>query len=345
MSLKLAIHDHSNSFSDIWIDYCIHNGVNYKIVNCFSNSIISDMHDCYGLMWHWFHNDYRAHNAALQIVLALETAGKYVFPNSNTCWHYDDKVAQKYLLEAISAPLVPTYIFHSAAEAYQWIETTTFPKVFKLRCGAGSQNVQLVRSREEANRIVRKAFQTGFPYYSSASDMRERIWTFRRIKSKAAINHLIKGIVRIAFKKRSVELLPQQKGYVYFQDFLSENKHDVRVRIIGNKASATIRYNRGNDFRASGSRIKSYDHSLVEKEYLEIAFTISDRLRLQSCAFDFLKHNGKIFLIEISYCFGKRQQTGYWDRNFTWHDQKHSPEIGMIENFLQECGVVVALRS
>ena len=73
-----------------------------------------------------------------------------VFPNFNTAWHFDDKVGQKYLLEAIDAPLVPSYVFYSKEMALKWLEQTQFPKVFKLRGGAGSANVKLVQDEKRS---------------------------------------------------------------------------------------------------------------------------------------------------------------------------------------------------
>jgi glutathione synthase/RimK-type ligase-like ATP-grasp enzyme len=86
-----------------------------------------------------------------------------VFPDFRTAWHFDDKVAQKYLFEAIGAPLVPSYVFFDKQEALRWAELTTFPKVFKLRGGAGSQNVSLVKTKQECIKLIHKAFGKGFP--------------------------------------------------------------------------------------------------------------------------------------------------------------------------------------
>ena len=38
---------------------------------------------------------------AKKLLAALEDAGKLVFPNHNTGWHFDDKVAQKYIFESL----------------------------------------------------------------------------------------------------------------------------------------------------------------------------------------------------------------------------------------------------
>ena len=60
------------------------------------------------------------------------------FPNFKTVWHFDDKLGQKYLFESIKAPLVTSYAFLYKAGALLWANKASFPKVFKLRGGAGS---------------------------------------------------------------------------------------------------------------------------------------------------------------------------------------------------------------
>ena len=96
------------------------------------------MDDCDALMWHHFQTNPKAILFAKQLLFALEQSGKKVFPDFRTGWHFDDKLGQKYLLEAIDAPLVPSYVFYDKKEALEWVQKTDFPKVFKLRGGAGS---------------------------------------------------------------------------------------------------------------------------------------------------------------------------------------------------------------
>jgi len=54
-----------------------------------------------GLLWHWANSETKGQLVAKQIIASVENLGIAVFPSINTCWHYDDKIAQKYLLEAI----------------------------------------------------------------------------------------------------------------------------------------------------------------------------------------------------------------------------------------------------
>src|SRR5690554_3906527 len=163
--MKIAIHHRPGSFSDRWIAYCEIQNISFKIVNCYESNIIEQLTDCDALLWHHHHGNYKDVLAAKPILFSLESAGINVFPDFRTVWHFDDKVAQKYLLEAINAPLVPSYVFYDKQEALQWANTTSYPKVFKLKGGAGSANVKLVKTYKEAKRLINKAFGKGFAQY------------------------------------------------------------------------------------------------------------------------------------------------------------------------------------
>ena len=111
MKVKIAIH--KRGFSYRWIDYCKEKAIPYKVVNCFDNDIIANLKDVQGLLWNWSYGDLSDCMIARRLLPSVEAAGIKVFPNNKTSWYYDDKIAQKYLLEAIEAPLVPTYVFYN----------------------------------------------------------------------------------------------------------------------------------------------------------------------------------------------------------------------------------------
>src|SRR5690625_459847 len=172
--MKIAIHHRPGSFSDRWIAYCAKNGISYKIVNCYDSDIIHQLSDCDSLMWHHSNYDYRDALFARQLLFSLQKIDIKVFPDFDTNWHFDDKVAQKYLLEAIGAPLVPSFVFYSKKDAETWLKKTQFPKVFKLRGGSGSSNVKLVKNQKEAIRLINKAFGKGFPQFDKFTHLRFR---------------------------------------------------------------------------------------------------------------------------------------------------------------------------
>ena len=108
--MRLAIHQRAHSFSDRWVKYCNERGIPFTIVNCLNTDVIHELRCCDALLWHWDHNDPCELFVARHVLMAAQAMGMLIFPNLPTCWHFDDKVAQKYLLEATDAPLVPTFI-------------------------------------------------------------------------------------------------------------------------------------------------------------------------------------------------------------------------------------------
>ena len=99
--MKIAIHHRPGSFSDRWIEYCKQNEIDYKIVNAYDNNIVEQVSDCDAFMWHHHHANVKDTLFANQLIYSLETAGIKCFPDFHTTWHFDDKVGQKYLLEAV----------------------------------------------------------------------------------------------------------------------------------------------------------------------------------------------------------------------------------------------------
>lgn len=332
--IKIAIHNKPGSFSDIWINYCQENNILYKLVDCYSSDIMQQLSGCDGLMWHWDLTDYRPALFARQLTMSLEKKGIKVFPDFNTSWHYDDKVGQKYLLEAVNVPFINTYVFYSKPDALKWAGSTTFPKVFKLRGGAGSSNVKLVKNLSEAKKLINKAFTTGFSSTSPKGRLAERLWMLKRDKNLSAIKKTITGIARLILRKEGEKFAPKQIGYIYFQEFIPHNTYDIRLVVVGSRCFGMIRYCRENDFRASGSGLTDYNHELIDTEAVRIAFITAKKLKTQSVALDFIKDSDGYKLIETSYTFVSTKFPGYWDTDLVWHQGNLVPQKFMIEDFI-----------
>lgn len=333
----IGIHDSPGSYSDRWIPRCEQSGIPFRRVDCLSTDIVSQCHGLEGVLWHWLHCDPCSQLVARQVIASLESMGLRVFPSIKTCWHYDDKVAQKYLLEAVGAPLIPTWVFTSESEATRWIERASWPKVFKLRSGAGSTNVRLVRSSAEASALCRQAFGEGFPAVSGyATDLRTRIGRTRGMGDFLAKLSRAPSSVRNA--RRARRQLPRERGYIYFQEFLPGNDSDIRVTVIGDRAFGFTRGNRPGDFRASGSGRLVYDPEGIDPRCIEIGFRVADALGSQSVAFDFLLGESQEPMIgEISYSFvssAVHACGGYWDRQGVWHPEHVWPEDAILDDFL-----------
>src|SRR5690606_15857092 len=106
----------------------------------------------------------------------------------------------------------------SREESYKWASATTFPKVFKLRGGAGSSNVKLVRTEREARKLIDIAFGAGFKSYDGWGNIKE---TIRKYKlGKATSIQVLKSIRRLFVSTEFAQIHGREKGYVLFQDFI-----------------------------------------------------------------------------------------------------------------------------
>lgn len=334
--MKIAIHHRKGSFSERWIEYCIKNNIDYKIVNAFDSDIINKVAGYDIFMWHHHHERFEDVLTAKRILFALEQAGTTVFPNFNTNWHFDDKVAQKYLFEAINAPLITSYVFFNKKKALEWARDTSYPKVFKLKGGASAKNVKLVNDYVEARKLINQAFNRGFSQFNKMGNLAERFNKFKQ--GQSSIVDVAKGVGRIFITPKFAKLQAPEKGYIYFQNFIPNNNFDIRVIVIDDKAFAIKRMVRQNDFRASGSGIIIYDKSEIDLKFIELAFSINEKLNSQCIAFDFVVDiNGYPLVVEISYGFSIEAYDkcpGYWDKDLNWYQKPFNPQYWMIENLI-----------
>jgi glutathione synthase/RimK-type ligase-like ATP-grasp enzyme len=335
--MKIGIHHTKGSFSERWISYCEENEINYKLVDCYKTDIIQQLSDCDALMWHFNHKGAKDSKFAKQLLFSVQVLGKKVFPDFNTVWHFDDKVGQKYLLEAIEAPLAPSYVFYNKRIALDWAHQTSYPKVFKLRNGAGSDNVRLVKTKNKATHLIRKAFGRGFKQYEGWINLKERYRKYRH--GKTTLWNVIKGIIRLFYTTEYARVTGREKGYIYFQDFIPGNDFDIRVVVIGDKAFAIKRIVRENDFRASGSGTILYDKKHFDDDTVRLAFNVSEKLKNQCMAYDFVYFEGNPLIVEISYgfaMFGYDPCVGYWEKDMTWHKGEFNPYGWMVEDLIKE---------
>ena len=336
--MRIAIHHVKGSFSERWIEYCQKNNIDYKIVDAYDTNIIDLLSDCDGFMWHFHHASYKDNLFAKQLMFSLEMTGKEVFPNFRTCWHFDDKVGEKYLFESMSINAAKAYVFYDKDSAYSWAKKTDYPKVFKLRGGAGASNVMLVKNESEAIKLINRCFGRGFKSIDGWERVKDKYRLFRM--GKARLKDLIYTSRLLFYTPTKFKMLPVQRGYAYFQEFIPNCDSDIRVIVTGDKAIAIKRMVRENDFRASGSGNIIVDKSEINEECVKLAFAINKKINSQSIAFDFIKDSsGQYYVVEVSYGYSMRAydiSPGYWTQDLKWHEESPCPQYWQIENLISK---------
>lgn len=305
-------------------------GIPYVLIDCTNNDVLKKVEKVDALIWHWTQNSHADKRIALSVIKSAELMGKAVYPNTNTCWMFDDKVAEKYLLEAVNAPLVDSYVFFTEEEALKWIKGQKLPVVYKLPQGAGSTNVRLVNNMKDAKRICKMHFSlTGRPeidmrlYYANKKNYFSEI-----------VNMQKKNILKYSVMNR---------GYIYFQKYLSGNKYDIRVTIIGNRAVIFKRKNREGDFRASGSGMIDYNVSGEDLKAIPIAQDIVKKIKAQTMAFDFIYDwkSQELAIVEMSYGFvpkAVKNALGWYDDDLNFHLERTDVNEYIIKQLLSELG-------
>lgn len=338
--MKIAIlRPRLTTFSPYWMKYCEEHAYDYKPFDPYDTEIVDKIRDYDIILFDHHQADYRDVLFAKQLLFSLEQAGKVVFPNFRTGWHFDDKLGQKYLFEALGIQAAKSWAFYDKKSAYEWVETTDFPKVFKLRGGAGAANVMLAHNVREAKKLVRRAFGRGFAQLRGRDYVRDR---YKAYKAKIiTLKALIRSFGRLIIPTEYTKMHAPEKGYAYFQEFIPNEGYDLRVIVIANKAFAIRRGTRQNDFRASGSGKISYEKELFDERLIQSAFEVNRRIKSQCLALDFVKDmkTDQLYVVEISYGYSAKGYAlcpGYWTEDLVWHEGRVESLGWILEDLIAE---------
>jgi glutathione synthase/RimK-type ligase-like ATP-grasp enzyme len=277
--------------------------------------------------------------SARHLVRALELMGLMVFPADSVYWHYEDKLAQHFLFESLQIPFCPTWVFYNAHEALAWAKETSYPKVWKLKTGASSSNVRLVRSRGQAHALISRAFGRGFsPVPRLLDDFNTKLYKHKKEKDwPQTLRRLPQTFKNILASRRAV---PPERGYALFQEFLPGNNFDTRVTVIGERAFAFRRFARPDDFRASGSGRIDWDPSVIDLDCVRLAFESAGKIQSHCLAFDIIYDTERnLVILEVSSRFVAQlveRCPGYWDRNLIFHKSHVWPQDAILDDMLEK---------
>lgn len=295
-----------DSFADRWVAQLQRLGHEPVLVDVFASGVIDRLRKCDGFLW-WFTPTRFPRELGKRLMQALDHAGGLpMFPDARAVWHFDDKVAQAYLLQAAGIPAPRTWVFWEREAAANFFRTAEYPLVLKLAAGNNARNVALLRNARDADRWSAKLFGRG------VASLRQRLPFLRRWPDV-------------------------QQGYVLVQEFVAGNPYDTRVAVIGDRAVAYRRFNRPNDFRASGSGNLDRNPAAVEGDVVQLAFDAARRLGAASLCVDVLRRDGQPVISEMSYYYeGYKLEAcpGYWTSSGEWRDRPLDPAEAILDDFL-----------
>jgi glutathione synthase/RimK-type ligase-like ATP-grasp enzyme len=262
------------------------------------------------------------------------------FPAFDDYWHFDDKIAQAYLLSSIRAPTPSNWVFYTLEEVSNWLLTSPqFPIVGKLKVGSGSNNVQLFQNTNQVKSFAKKMFLRGInaspnPIFKIRSNLQSS-------RSLGDVLSRLKKAPNFFFSLISAKQLEREKSYVYLQEFIPGAKFDVKIAVVGEKLSFIGRKIRMGDFRASGGGDLFYDRSLITKKIIDIAFNVADRIGSQCLGLDFVINpiDSEPYIVEISFGFSSlalENCGGYFTRSGEWVSNPLSAPKEILFNLINK---------
>lgn len=333
---------HSTSWLSPWVDYCRENNIDYDILNLFKeDDIVSTLRNYDVLLWHFGQYGYQDMMVAQSILYTAELMGLKTFPGFNDAWHFDDKVAEMFALEAVGAPIPKSFLFFDIEKLKEAIDSNriSFPIVAKLRTGSGSHNVKLLKTKDQLLSYAKRMFSKGFDpspslLYKTSSNVRAS-HNLKTFISKA------KRAPEFLRTLRAAKQFPNEKEYVYLQEFIPNDGFDLKVVVVGDKLSYLVRPIRSHDFRASGGGEVLYDRTKISQNIIETAFKTADALKLQCVGFDYVVDNqtgdGKI--VEMSYGFSHEAimgAKGYFNRKGEWIEEPLNAPKELLINMIKK---------
>ena len=174
-------------------------------------------------------------------------------------------MSQAYLLRAAGLPMPRTWVFWREEDALEFCQQAQFPLVLKLAGGITSENVRLLRKSAGGETLDRAALR-GWSHRPQLADISHQS------------GHVCQGSLSGPDARERSATSPKnelQRGYFMVQEFLPGNEYDTRAVAIGNRGYAYRRFNRPEDFRASGSGLRDPDPLKIDLEMVRLAFRVA----------------------------------------------------------------------
>lgn len=336
--MKVAVVDIKNSYSDGWIAYLKENEIDYFCVNPYENDVINQILKADVFLWHFDHFNHKDALCAKSIIYSVQDKVK-CFPNLDECFYFDDKLSQKYLLEATGVKIPKTDVFYDRKEALHFAAETKYPIVAKLRKGAGSGNVWLLKNKAEASKFIKTSFGNGFSIFNAKKYYQRRTKSAERNK-KGQLNKA-KSIYKMTQNIKSSKLHQREVGYVLFQEYIENDGYDLRALVINMDKVFYVRRNitEGN-WSASGVGDLIPSKEGLNLSFVQKALELAKKTNSRCLAIDYINdkqtNTYKVLEISVFYSYKPMNEVifGYWDENLEWYEDRTDPQRFLIEDLL-----------
>jgi hypothetical protein len=280
-----------------FLDY---NNIPFRVVDLTKSDWLDQCKDIDILVTSYASEPSRLNELQAKISILEMYHGVMCYPSARDLWSYEDKTRVYLLVKEFGMNHARTFISHNKEESLEFIESASYPLVSKIKTGSCSRGVELVRTKGQANKIVRQNFGLG----------RKALWTY-------------------SF----------EKDYVYFQEFIHDASYDLRVFIVGDIIAGYRRRMKGNDFRASGAGLldrrlfpedaieialnlkKKWDTTILAVDFVDTNKSQEHKIIEASISFgldypEYLEHEGKRVFYVKNHDSTELREGCFWVQEF-----------------------------
>jgi len=208
---------------------------------------------------------------------------------------YENKRYFAYWAEANQLPHPKTHVYYHQSEALKAVTSMIFPLVGKMNIGASGKGVQVLHTKDQVKKYIKRAFSVGL-VSSTGPKLRQgkliqRAWQ-KFTHPKELINRL-RTYRDIA--------MDSQKGFVILQEFI---KHDYEWRAVRIGDSYFAHKKIVLNEKASGTLAKEY--GAPPTKLLDFVRLLTDKFSFTSVAVDIFEPvQGQYLINEIQCIFGQ----------------------------------------
>lgn len=217
-----------------------------------------------------------------------------IYPQYDELLVYENKRMLSYFLKANNIPHPDTKVFYEYEEAKEYVGSKELPFVTKSNIGASGSGIHIIKSKEQANSILKKTFKgKGYPRRSGPN-----------LNKKGVLKRIMSNITNFEFVKERLRhyknVYQDKEKFILIQDFVPHT-HEWRTIKIGQSYISHQKVLRGD--RASGSGVKNF--IAPDIKMLEFVKSVALKLGFESAAIDLYEtENGEYLINEIQTYYG-----------------------------------------
>lgn len=299
MKTVILKNETSGYHDEFWKIACEKYKIDYEIIDLMSDSWLTNIRRSDGDFFLACLPGYQEHYKVMydeKIYWIENVLRKKVYPSFNEIYVYENKRNFSYFAQVSGLPIPETHVFYSRKEANEFINTTQYPVVVKTNIGAAGTGVEILKTRNNAEKYIKRAFTGGIKRKSGPNLQ----ITTKRSLLRRSINDPKYFIERLKFYRKIRG--ERQTNFVIFQEYIS---HDFEWRIVkvGDSYFGHKKLKIGE--KASGTKEKKYD--VPPGGLLDFVDSICEKCKFNMIAVDiFETPDGNYYINEMQTQWGQK---------------------------------------